>query len=99
MVTAITQESLKDLSGEVLKDGSGKPITNGIIFVNALLAPALGDEKLSEAEKLKRFTLAQRIFKEPVSIDLTSEEVVLLRDLVNKNYGVLVTGQILEWLK
>lgn len=98
MVTAYTKESLKDLSGEELLDGEKKPITNGKILINALMTPLPGDEQLEAEEKLKRFLLAKKLFKEEIC-DLSAEEVVLLRKLVTKNYGVIVVGQILEWLQ
>lgn len=98
MVTVYTKDNLKDLAGEVLKDQEQKPVTLGKVFVNALLNNIPEESDISSDEKLRRFKLAQRFYSEE-TVNLTSEEVVLMRQLISKNYGVLVTGQILDWLK
>jgi hypothetical protein len=97
MVVVHTKETLKDFAGLPLKDGD-KEITNGAILVNALTMPRAGDENVSGEEKLKRYELARKLYTSEV-VDLTSEQVVTLRELVSKTYSVVVTGQILEWLK
>ncbi len=98
MVTVYSKNTLKDFEGLPLKDAEMKEITNAKIIINALLAPQAGDESLPAEEKLKRFLLARRFFSEEI-VDITSEEVVLLQGLISKNYGVIIVGQMMEWLK
>lgn len=98
MVTIFTQTKILDLAGDFLKDGQGQEVTYRNVLVHALINPQQDDSSIGAEEKLKRYELAKKIYKE-TEVDLTSEEVVQLKTLIAKNYGALVTGQLMEVLK
>lgn len=79
----------KDEDGKpIMKD---EPLTLGKACAVALLGNFPGE--LSGDEKVKRYSLAMDIHKAKNSIDLTVEDVSLIKELIAKVYSVLVTGQ------
>ena len=102
-VTAI----LKDLAGKSLVSSERicaackRPIepvsmTVRVILINSLLGEVEG-EKLQGTEKLRRFRLASQI-QSMDEQDFTADEVVLLKEQVNKFYTALVVGQVWDLL-
>ena len=68
------------------------PITLKQICEQALIGiyidPKTGrDEQISSDEKLERWDLAQRIHKSKEFIDLKSEEITSLKELINKQFS------------
>jgi len=82
---------LHSLDGSVLQDSATQKITLKNISVNALLTPA--DEKLAGEEKLKRYNLAQKIYASTAGIDMTTEEIALVKKLIGEIYPPLIVGQ------
>lgn len=83
-----------DLEGKPMKQGE-KDVTLEEIGVTALLANH-PDEKLEGSAKIERFGLALRIkaaVKDKVVMDLSAEEIVMLKSLISKAYSILVTGR------
>ena len=68
------------------------PVTARRAIVNALMA---ADPKLEGSEKLKRFTLAALINKK-AKVDLTVEQIALIKTEVARGYGPLVVGRVYE---
>lgn len=77
-----------------LEDGGELKVRD--ILVDSLLADHEDEKgKLSADEKLKRFILATDIQKNS-EIELKSEQVVLIKQLVAKSYNTLIVGQIMQ---
>jgi hypothetical protein len=81
-----------------------KPLTLRTVCVNSLLASESGSSMGSQAqisgeEKVKRYELARRIHASTAPLDMTSEEIVLLKRMVQLTYVTLVVGQVWEMLE
>ncbi len=68
------------------------PLTARQAIINALM---LADPKLEGTEKLGRYLLATLINKKD-EVDLTNEQVTLIKAEVARCYGPLVVGRIYE---
>lgn len=90
---------LLERNGEAVKGPEEKPLTvNGAVVI--ALDILASQEKLSGEEKVKRFKLACRIHGEVLPIELSPEEVTLIRKLVNEAFpSPLVVGQVWEELE
>ena len=85
--------------GKVLVDFDGAAISakdkNEAVLrgvaVDALLAIYQDEQNLSGEEKLKRYILAEKVYKK--EDDLTVEEIALLKKLIGKAYAPLIVGQ------
>jgi hypothetical protein len=94
----------KNLNGTELKDGDSAAI--GIdaslslksVSVNSLMATFEADKNLSGDEKLKRYLLAVKI-NAGSEVDLTAEEITLLKVLIGRSYPPLVVGQAYLYLE
>ena len=82
---------------EQTDEGKRIPLTLRSVCGNALCTP-FADEKIGGEEKVRRFTLAQRIFREDTP-DLTPEELVLCRKLIERAYGTNVCAPAWELLQ
>lgn len=85
---------LKDMDGASIQapraDGEKPaPATLKMAAVNALIQP-FPDEKLDGAKKLDRGILAERIHLAKEPLDLTSEEVTLVKSVIGKMYPPLI---------
>jgi len=65
---------------------------------NALLGMYQDEQKLSGSEKAKRYALAMEIHKSNGKVDLSVDDLKLLKDLIAKNGGPLIVGQAYEIL-
>jgi len=94
-------QELKDLKGNVLEEGEKKEaITLKSICVNALLSP-LGEKKGEEpdgTEKMRRFCLAEKIEKAN-EIDLKSEDIVKIKNIVGQGFNTIIVGQVFKMLE
>jgi len=90
---------LKTLDGQVMKDNDGQgnaiDATVKMAIVNAILAPV---QKESGVDKVKKFDLAQRIYKSD-EVDLTAEEISLIKERVGESFPPIVVGQIWNLLE
>jgi hypothetical protein len=50
-------------------------------------------------EKIRRFRLADRIYGAKEPIQLSAEDVVLLKEVTAKTYGPLITGRAWDLLE
>jgi hypothetical protein len=73
------------------KDCEGKPpLTLGKVAMRALTASFEDERALTGEEKLKRGDLALRAYKSERSMQMTAEEVALVKRLIAKGYGPLI---------
>ena len=91
-------QDLLDLDGEPLKDPAGVTVTLQNASVNALLANDQ-NENPDGVEKAKRFALAMKIHNVKEPVDVTAEEIALVKKLIGKVYTALVVGRAYELLE
>lgn len=72
--------------------------TLGYVCTEALMATYRNEEQLSAEKKVGRYKLAQKIVGEG-EIELSVEEVALLKELVGKAFGPSVVGPAYELLE
>ncbi len=95
-------QTLKNFGGEVLKDNDGKgnvidaTLKNAI--VNSLLAPLTQGKSEIGVDKVKKYELSRRIY-EMDEIELTPEEIVLIKERVGEVFGAIVVGQVYNLLE
>lgn len=82
---------LKELDGKSIVDNNQKELTLKSVACNAL-SFSFNDEQISGEDKAKRGLLAMRLYANP-DIDLTIEEVALIKKLIGKAYGPIVVAQ------
>jgi len=89
---------LMTLDGKVMMDadssGNAVEATVKTLLVNAVLAPTK-DEK--GVDKVRKYELAKMIFKGG-KVDLTPEDIVLIKQQVGDNFAPVVVGQVFEML-
>jgi len=94
-------QTLKALNGEVLKDNDGKgnvvDATLKTAIVNGLLAPVQQGKNESGLDKVKKYELATRVYKND-EVELTAEDIVLIKKCVGENFAPIVVGQVYEML-
>lgn len=80
----------------------GHPLTLRTVLVEALLgAPKeeCGKPAPSRIEKLKRFSLAQDIYKSETVFELTASDRDMIFQLVNSSFPIIVVGQVNQLLE
>jgi hypothetical protein len=104
---------LKDLDGKDIIFTQGVPATKdtkevpavyatvGKMTIEALMATYKDEENLSGEDKLKRWQLAVRVKNSSATgtIQMTAEEVSLVKKLIGKAYGIMIVGQVWELLE
>lgn len=92
------EQVLKELDGKIIQiPGEGVDLTLKIVASRSL-SMIFNDEQISGEEKAKRGLLAFRIYANS-DIDLTVEEVALVKKLIGKAYGPLIVTQAWEMLE
>jgi hypothetical protein len=89
---------LTDLDGKEIPSLSGEPATLRGVSTEALIATFKSEEPSGE-EKLKRWELALKVKKSEDPVDLTSDEIVLIKKLIGKAYGPMISGQAWQMLE
>ena len=94
---------------KIMKDGKQveEPITTDLdlkhICVDALFNPELGVDgrpvQVEGQEKFDRYYLASRLYSSNGIVELKSEQITLLKDLIGKGYGPIIIGQAWEALE
>ena len=86
-------ETITTINGEDVKDPeTEKSVTIASAAVEALLAN-YNDEQISGEDKLKRWNLAQKV-NGGGDVDLTVEELALIKEVVGKGFGANVVGPV-----
>jgi hypothetical protein len=84
---------LAGLDGKPLVAEGVPSMTLGEVVANALVNQ-FKDETPTGQEKVKRWALALRIHNAKGDVELTADDVKLIKDLVAKAYGPIVVGQV-----
>lgn len=84
---------LKDMKGNDLTEPDEAPITLKAVAVNSLLA-ALPNDSPSGEEKVKRFLLATKIQSGESGVEVTPEDIVLIKRMVGQAMATLIVGQV-----
>lgn len=92
-------KEFKDLDGNKIANIPGKTSTLKEVVIEALLAVFEDEKNLTGDEKLKRWELAKRVKSASGVLELSVEEVALIKKLIGKGYGVLVVGQAFSMLE
>lgn len=93
-------QTLKTMNGQVMKDddGTGQIVdaTLRMAMVNAILSPI---EKESGMDKVKKFNLAKKIHDAESEVDLTVEEVSLIKERIGEVFPAIIVGQVFDLLE
>lgn len=85
---------LKNMNGDDLIEpnakGEAEPVIVRTVIINALMTP---DQKDTGVQKVEKYSLAMDIQKQD-EIELTPEQVVLLKETIGKPYGPVVVGPV-----
>ena len=69
------------------------------VALSALMASYEDEKSLTGKDKADRMQLALKINKRPKEVDLTVEQLALLKQLIGKGFGPLVVGRAYELLE
>jgi len=87
-----------NFNGEILKDSqSQKELSLKDVCVEALMVVDQKEE-IGGEEKVKRYNLALDIYNGKKE-NLSSEEIVLLKELIGRYFSTIVVGQALKMLE
>ena len=84
--------ALTDFNGRPLATEGGPALTLREAVTTALVAP-YKDETPSGMEKVRRWQLAMKI-QATHDIELTADDIALVKSLVAKAYGPMIVGQV-----
>lgn len=90
---------LLDLKGEPVKEGVGgetRPVTVGSILIQSLLTLTQEDQSLAADAKVTRYKLGLKVAPGG-EVELTSEDLALLKLLVGRLFSPLVVGRVYDW--
>jgi hypothetical protein len=89
---------LTQYNGQPMMDvDNGKTIeaTVKLALVNAVASPVQSDKMI---DKIRKDELAIRIYKADPEVELTAEDVVLIKERVGEMYAPVIVGQIVRML-
>jgi hypothetical protein len=90
-------ETLKGIDGvEVLKNERGKGLTLKDICVNSILSPVEGDD---DKKKFEKYEIFKKIRDAKADVELSIEEVALVKKSIGKIQPPLIMGQCFEFLE
>ena len=84
---------LKTIEGEAMKDmvdGQAVDATVKMALINAILSPV---QKENGVDKVKKYELAKKIHNSTGLVDLSAEEIALLKKLIGEIYPPITVGQ------
>jgi len=86
-------QALCNFDGEPLRNetADGEPITLKQICINSLMANLDSDANMTGEEKMRAYSLGQRLHDGTV-VDLVPEDLALLKERVGKCYGPVIVG-------
>lgn len=91
------KQKIKNFDDTDAVDESGKQVTLDVVCINALMSNN-PEERVSGDEKLKRYDLALKI-KNSNELNLSSEDITLLKKLIGNVYSTLIVGQSYKMLE
>ncbi len=86
---------LSNLNGTEFLREKDKDVTLGMVCVTALLHPR---EELG-TKKADKYELALRIRMAEDEVEVTAEEIVILKEVIGYSYNALVVGQVYRILE
>jgi hypothetical protein len=99
---------IKDITGRTVIEAGAPVEPNGppmltevmahMLAINALTKSWQG-ELITGEEQLRRFSLAQRIFGAPECVELSAEQIVLIKSVIAKAQAPVYLGRISEILE
>ena len=90
---------LKNMDGQVMKDmvdGEAVDATLRVAMVNAVLSPV---ERESGTDKVKKYELAKKIHNATDDVELTAEDISLIKGRVGEVFPALIVGQVFDILE
>ena len=94
--------TLMSLTGEpleVMEKDKKVPLTLGKASAEALLAPLEKDKLETGQKKYEKWKLAGKIIEAKTPLDVTAEDVALLKDRIGLMYSAAVVGPAYEMLE
>lgn len=91
------RQPIVNFEGTQLKD-DGRDVTLATVAINALLA-AIPNEIVTGEAKARRYALALKINADPGDVNVTVEELALLKAEIGKVYAPLVVGRAYDLLE
>jgi hypothetical protein len=90
---------LVNIAGQPIMDttdnGEAVPATVKMALVNAVLSPEQNEKGI---QKIQKYELAKRLYQADKEVEVTAEEVVLMKKRVEELYAPLIVGQLAELL-
>lgn len=88
---------LKNFDGIEVKENN-QSVTAKNLIVNALMAVSQDEQNLTGEEKMKRYILAETIYKSGDEADISLEDCALIKKLIGKNFAPIAVGFIYRLL-
>ena len=85
--------ALTDISGHLVAE-NGKDVSIKTLVTTALINNYADETGLAGEEKFSRFNLALRLHNTSGAVEVSVEELVLIKKLVTKAYTTLAVGRI-----
>lgn len=82
---------LNDIDGNPLVNNN-LPFTLGSAAIGALLATFEDERHLPGEQKFQRYMLANKIHANPEALEVSAEEIAMLKNLIGKAYTPIVVG-------
>jgi hypothetical protein len=93
-------KNLVQLNGQPIMDmdeqGNAVPATVKNALVNAVLSP---EQNEKGTQKVQKYELAKKLYRAEKDVEVTAEEVVLIKKRVEELFAPLIVGQIVELLE
>jgi len=90
---------LTNMDGQIMKDmvdGEAVDATLRMVAVNAILSPV---QKESGMDKVKKYELAKRIHVATDEVELSAEDISLIKERVGEVFPALIVGQVFKILE
>ncbi len=91
-IQKLLSPELLEESAKIIAEETGKPLTLSSIAVEALQAQFDDERQLSGDDKLKRWKLAVKVHGAAEPVELSAEDIALIKRLVGKAYSAAVVG-------
>jgi len=93
-------QNLLNLNGVTICEGGKQNLTLLLVTQNALLNLSKEEANLESGKKVDRYNLTLKItVSKEQEVDLSAEEVVLIKSVVGKMYVPLIVGQVFRMLE
>lgn len=92
-------QPILNLNDEPITSPEGNKSTLAIVAINALLATFEDERGLLGKDKVERMHLALAINRHPQEVDLTTEQLAKIKELIGKAFPPLIVGRAYELLE